>query len=121
MDLVEKSSMFIKISNVFRPGAPIDESTLFAGRLDQIHDVMSGIVQAGRHVIMFGERGVGKTSLAKVMADFLSKAGLQVLNSGTINCDGTDDFHGLWHKVFRELSVIMRSKQIGFAGESPQR
>src|SRR5205823_1339267 len=33
------------------------------------------------------------------------------LDSGTINCDPTDDFSSLWHKVFRELQVKMQGHQ----------
>jgi len=63
---------------------------------------------------MFGERGVGKTSLAKVLSEILSNAGQHFLNSGTINCDGTDDFSSLWHKTFRELIVEVKTKKAGF-------
>jgi hypothetical protein len=64
---------------------------------------------------MFGERGVGKTSLAKTLVDMLRGAGITPLSSGTINCDGTDDFSKLWHKVFRELQIVIRTEKAGFA------
>ncbi|MDQ3585495.1 MAG: ATP-binding protein [Acidobacteriota bacterium] len=118
MDAQEQINFRVKVGTVFRPCAPVDRITLFAGRQDQINDVVNATVQPGRHVIMFGERGVGKTSLAKVLAEILSGAGLQLLNSGTINCDGTDNFASLWRKIFREMTVIMRAKQIGFRSES---
>jgi len=59
-------------------------------------------------VVLFGERGVGKTSLANVLSDILSATETQGLDSGTINCDGTDDFSSLWHKIFREIQVVVR-------------
>ena len=82
-----------------------------------MNDVMTATLQPGQHVIIFGERGVGKTSLAKIISEVLSNAGVTVLDSGTINCDGTDDFSTLWHKVFRELSIVMEAKQVGFTNE----
>src|SRR5947209_3671401 len=99
---------------VFRPGTPVDRLTLFRGRKNEINTVIDTVLQPGRHVIMFGEAGVGKTSLAKVIAEHLSNAGVQILSSGTINCDRTDNFDSLWRKIFRELTLVMRRRRIGF-------
>lgn len=117
MESQEMNTLRVKIASVFRPGAPVDRFTLFAGRGPQINEIIQATVQPGRHVVMFGERGVGKTSLAKVLAEILSDAGVQLLNSGTINCDGTDNFGSLWLKIFRELTIIMRRSGIGFISE----
>ncbi|PYS50049.1 MAG: hypothetical protein DMF68_08335 [Acidobacteria bacterium] len=106
----EKMNMRVLIGIAFRPGAPIDRFDLFAGRQAQVRDVIDATTQPGRHVIMFGERGVGKTSLAKVLSEILSNTGQHFLNSGTINCDGTDNYSSLWHKIFRELLVEIKSK-----------
>jgi Cdc6-like AAA superfamily ATPase len=114
VDAQAKMRLRVMASTVFRPGAPIDKFDLFAGRMSQINDVVTATVQPGQHVILFGERGVGKTSLAKIISEVLSNAGVKLLDSGTINCDGTDDFSTLWHKVFRELSFVMERKHIGF-------
>lgn len=101
----------VAVGLAFRPGAPIDRFDLFAGRQAQVRDVIDATTQPGRHVIMFGERGVGKTSLAKVLSEILSNTGQHFLNSGTINCDGTDDFSTLWRKIFRELTVEIKSQR----------
>lgn len=103
-----------KLSEVFRPGAPIDSKTLFSGRQDQVQAVLDAILREGQHVVLFGERGVGKTSLARTLVDILRGGGITPLSSGAINCDGTDDFSNLWHKVFRELQVRVRlEKKMG--------
>ncbi len=68
--------------------------------------MLISVNQRGRHVVLFGERGVGKTSLANVLAELMSGDGLRVLNSGTVNCDASDDFSSLWHKAFRELTMF---------------
>jgi len=72
--------------SVFTLGAPINERDLFAGRLDQVHQIVNAISQRGYHAVLFGERGVGKTSLSNVLRDFLSEAGKTVAVS-RINCD----------------------------------
>jgi Cdc6-like AAA superfamily ATPase len=109
-----------KLSDIFRPGAPVDSKQLFSGRQGQVDDVINATFQPGQHVVMFGERGVGKTSLAKTLVDMLKGAGITPLSSGTINCDGTDDFSKLWHKVFRELQIVVRTEKAGFARQSTE-
>ena len=93
------------VGRVFSPGAPVDKYALFAGRREQVADVINAINQRGQHVVLFGERGVGKTSLANVLAEVFSTSNFSGLNSGTVNCDRKDSFSSLWHKAFREIDV----------------
>src|ERR1043165_4941367 len=114
----ERIQLVVGISEAFSPSAPIDKTALFAGRSSQVNDVISAVFQRGQHVIIFGERGVGKTSLANVLFDFLSQAGVKSLESGTINCDKTMDFSSLWHKIFRDLAINRDNAKAGFTGGS---
>jgi Cdc6-like AAA superfamily ATPase len=110
----EQLKLKVRLMTVFQPGAPIDQLVLFAGRRSQAQDVLNASLQRGQHIILFGERGVGKTSLARVLKEILSGTDQYFLNSGTINCDGTDDFSSLWRKVFREITAEVQIKQAGF-------
>jgi Cdc6-like AAA superfamily ATPase len=117
----EKMELKVRVAGVFRPGTPIDNQQLFAGRIDQINDVLHASLQPGRHVIMFGERGVGKTSLARVISEIIKVGvGYKLLNCGTINCDVSDNFNSLWRKIFRELSFVMESLEPGFRPQTTQ-
>jgi Cdc6-like AAA superfamily ATPase len=117
----EMMAFKVRVSGVFRPGTPIDKQQLFAGRIDQINDVLNASLQPGRHVILFGERGVGKTSLARVISEIIKVSiGYKLLNCGTINCDVGDDFNSLWRKIFRELSFVMDSLEPGFRPQTTQ-
>jgi Cdc6-like AAA superfamily ATPase len=87
---------------------------LFSGRGNQIDRVIDATLQPGQHVILYGERGVGKTSLAKIVHQVLANAGVKTLNSGTVNCDGTDDFSSLCHKVLREVQIQLSRAGLGF-------
>lgn len=88
---------------LFTPGAPIDEDALFAGRSSQIDQLIETVLQKGRHAIIYGERGVGKTSLAKTFRSRLLSP-LRELQAVQINCDPADDYTSLWRKVFMDLS-----------------
>lgn len=100
-------------ARVFTPAAPVSESDLFAGRMTQLRKVIDVIVQPGQHSIVFGERGVGKTSLAKVLSSRLVMPNKKFLVP-MVNCESADTFTSLWKKVFSQLDLITRTPQIGF-------
>lgn len=89
------------LGKAFSPSAPIDDRDLFAGRREQLNEVGAAVTQKGQHVIMFGERGVGKTSLANTIA-----RGIQGVAAAKTNCDGSDSFGSVWKKVFYELNIL---------------
>lgn len=114
----ERQQQIIRISESFSPSAPIDQQALFAGRLEQVMEVMTAVAQRGQHVILFGERGVGKTSLATVISQGFRGTAITIA-SGTINCDKTMDFAGLWRKIFREIPINTgTSNGMGFTAKS---
>lgn len=86
----------------FTPGAPIDELDLLAGRGAQINRMIDTVMQRGQHAILYGERGVGKSSLANTFATRLFK-GARTLTCIAVNCHPSDDFSAVWRKVFRRL------------------
>jgi len=91
----------------FTPGSAIDKLDLFAGRLDQIMDVLRALDQRGQHVVLYGERGVGKTSLANVLGELNVTRGTHTarLPSVSFNCSKKDDFSSIWNHVLRDLEV----------------
>src|SRR5690349_16506865 len=70
MEILEKIELMEKIARAFSPSAPIDVRS-FAGRASQMNDVINACVQRGQHVVLFGERGAGKTSLVNALAHSL--------------------------------------------------
>ena len=54
-------------ANVLQPRLPITTKELFAGRWDELTTLADAVRQPGLHVAIYGERGVGKTSLANVV------------------------------------------------------
>jgi hypothetical protein len=109
----EKSKYIVSLTKAFRPGAPVDTQDFLAGREDQLTDILNATWQPGRHVILFGERGVGKTSVAKVVVEIKTAGGTHVLDSKTVNCDESDTFSSLWHKILANLSVMIEDRLCG--------
>jgi Cdc6-like AAA superfamily ATPase len=86
----------------FTPGTPINEADLFAGRQDTVRQLQDTVLELGRHAIIFGERGVGKTSIANIFHRSLNTETRRLLVI-RINADASDTFDSLWRKVFRRL------------------
>jgi len=100
-DLTKKA----KASSVFTPGAPVNTLSLFKGRGKQIELALQAVNQIGCHPIIYGERGVGKTSLANVLHEIFYNARMAGLRFAHINCDAADTFDSLWQKVFKGLTI----------------
>jgi Cdc6-like AAA superfamily ATPase len=89
---------------LFSPAAPIDERDLFAGRRFQIDKMLEAAAEKGKHAVLFGERGVGKTSMARVFHAMFPKTVRHVL-AVREQVDPSDDFSSIWRKVFKDLRV----------------
>ncbi|MGE5245691.1 MAG: AAA family ATPase [Betaproteobacteria bacterium] len=94
----------IEAGRVFSPSAPIDKRSLFAGRDAQIRALIDAINQKGQHAIVYGERGVGKTSLANVLASFLGKQAGPII-APRVNCDALDTYSKVWRKAFDRIEL----------------
>lgn len=55
------------VASVFTPGQPIVDPSLFSGRSGLLSDLRSELDVAGMHFVLYGERGVGKTSLWQIL------------------------------------------------------
>jgi energy-coupling factor transporter ATP-binding protein EcfA2 len=91
------------LGEVFRPSAPVDDQELFAGRNHELFSVIEAMQSAGQHAVIYGERGVGKTSLARVAMQMAhEQSGLLAVR---VNCDGNDTYDSLWGKVLDEIQI----------------
>src|SRR5262249_15272665 len=101
------------VGGAFRPAAPIDRRSPFSRRSDAISELFSIAAQPGQHAVIFGERGVGKTSLAAVSAEMFKSANILVARA---TCDVSDDFGSVWRKALDELRLHTTTQRIGFTG-----
>jgi hypothetical protein len=110
-------ALSFQTGSVFTPGAPINESDLFAGRMEQVEKIIDAVSQRGCHAILYGERGVGKTSLSNTIASYLSHRMAFVISR--TNCDVSDSFSALWTKALKDIEAASRQPQIAFSNQFP--
>ena len=87
-----------KTRQLFNPSSPIDEARLFSGRLQQVNDLLDIVYERGAHAVIFGERGVGKSSLANTLATRVPSV-VQNMAFKKENCRPEDSFFSLWSKM----------------------
>ncbi|HFF2842346.1 TPA: ATP-binding protein [Stenotrophomonas maltophilia] len=104
----------VRAGQVFTPGSPVNALDLFAGRLDQLSKIMDAVSQRGYHAVLFGERGVGKTSLSNILIQVMQGNGYIV---SKVNCDAQDTFDSIWRKAFREITYTQKAPGPGFRPE----
>ena len=91
----------VELTTAFNPSSPVSDPDFFKGRSHEITHVLSAVSQAGQHVILFGERGVGKTSLASLAHEFWESFARR--REGVIairyNCEPSDSFAAIWANI----------------------
>jgi len=92
-------------TQLFSPSAPVDESDLFAGRSTELSRLTEVVLERGKHAVLYGERGVGKTSLARVF-HLLFPAIIRKVLLVKEQVDPSDNFSTVWRKVFKDIELV---------------
>ncbi|RPI03054.1 MAG: ATP-binding protein [Ignavibacteriae bacterium] len=90
-----------RIAQVFTPESSIKAKEFFIGRKSIINDCLSIIDRPGAHIAIYGNRGVGKTSLATVLEPLYTEH--TQLPIYFKSCDSVDSFESLWLKIFEDI------------------
>jgi Cdc6-like AAA superfamily ATPase len=103
------SALRDEMLSLFTPGAPIDEYALFAGRQPQIQKISDTVVSKGRHAVLFGERGVGKTSLASIF--YLGFPETRPVVYVYVQCGSADTYQEIWQRALRRIVFTIDGKE----------
>ncbi|MDN3652089.1 AAA family ATPase [Thalassotalea ponticola] len=98
------------IREIFTPHIPVDEISHFFGREDEATRLVSVINSPGQHILLYGDRGVGKTSLAKTTCKVI----LQRLQRGLFfekRCDSGDSFSSIFEEALEASGVDLSFKE----------
>ena len=108
------SEIRTELDETFSPNEPVKLLDLLRGRSREISRTVEAVDAASVHAVVFGDRGVGKTSIALVTAAVAQEPerarGRRAL---IVSCSSDDDFVSIWMSVFEEIRTVART--LGFA------
>ena len=91
------------VRQVFTPHQPVHETDFLFGRQEYLRTFVETINTPGQHALLFGERGVGKSSLANVVALLA-----HVTTSRQVfvkRCDRSDTFETIVHDALAHVGA----------------
>ena len=104
------------VRSIYTPYRPINSLELFSGRKEEVIRLIEHMNTPGQHILLYGDRGVGKTSLANILAIVLKQVADGILIEK--RCDSTDTFASIVAKpltgvgVDVNLSATQRQKTV---------
>jgi Cdc6-like AAA superfamily ATPase len=99
----ERYKLRATVLTTFTPGRPVKHLDLLAGRHAQINKVFDAVLSPGQHAAIYGDRGVGKSSLANLIYDMIFASGQQNFVPIQVNCGLSASFADIWAEVFRQI------------------
>jgi len=92
-----------KLRDAFTPAQPVTDRRLFAGRIEVLKHLIEVIENRLAHVVVFGERGIGKTSLLHILSDLARESDYLTLRA---TCGAGSQFDVLFRTLLREIPLI---------------
>lgn len=88
------------LKRTLSPTTPIRSAEFLRGREQKLEDIRRSLVQPGRHIFIYGDRGVGKTSLAQTAAFEHHNANSEPVR---ISCDISSTFLSVAYAAARKI------------------
>lgn len=95
-----------KLRHAFTPSQPIADRRLFAGREDVLKTIIRSIEDQRLHVVLYGERGIGKTSLMHVLTQAASEARYIVVYT---SCGANSNFDETFRAAAADIPLLFHS------------
>ena len=93
----------VALRSVFTPAQPVTDRKMFAGRIKVLSRLIEIIEDRLSHVVIFGERGIGKTSLLHILSDLAEESRYVVLH-GT--CGAGSRFDDMFRKLLESIPLL---------------
>ena len=106
LSVEERMRLTAIVLTTFTPGKPVNNLDLLSGRQKQISKVLEAVLSPGQHAAIYGERGVGKSSLANLIYDMVRASGQKYFIPVQVNASAIISFHEIWREVFRQIQLL---------------
>ena len=88
------------VSEAYTPTQPRTTRSMLTGRQHEIDTIVQGLTEDRAHVVLYSERGRGKTSLANVIVEALRRSGLIVVRT---QCESASTFDSVMRGLLGDL------------------
>ena len=99
------SQVRMRLRTAFTPSQPVSDVRKFAGRTEVLKTLIRSIEDQQLHVVLYGERGIGKTSLLHVLAELSRKARYFVRYT---SCGEGSDFSEIFRTIAGDIPCKVR-------------
>lgn len=96
--------LLTELNSTFTPHKPIQTRDIFSGRKEQLYQCLSIIDQVGNHGILYGDRGVGKTSIANVTRLILDTPDRND-RALKVDCTSSDTFEDIAKHIYEKITL----------------
>jgi Cdc6-like AAA superfamily ATPase len=96
----------MKLLESFTPSQPVSDRKRFAGRLDVLTAVIRAIEEQRLHVVVYGERGLGKTSVMHVLTQAARDARYLVVY---VSCGADSNFDEVFRTIAAHIPMLFHS------------
>lgn len=103
------------LRDLFTPAQPVTQRNRFAGRLDVLANLIEIIEEQRSHVVVYGERGIGKTSLMHILADLARESQYLVIYE---SCGSDSRFDEIFRSALRSIPLLYLSTLSPMAAEA---
>jgi Cdc6-like AAA superfamily ATPase len=107
----------LRLRSAFTPSQPVVDRRMFAGRRALLTSLIRSIEDERLHIILYGDRGVGKTSVLHVLAHAARDARYQV---AYVSCGAASTFDDTFRTVAAGLPLMFH-KDFGPASPEAER
>jgi hypothetical protein len=106
----------LTLRDVFTPAQPVTERSKFAGRLAVLARLIEILEEQRSHVVIYGERGIGKTSLVHILAEIARESRYLVIYA---SCGAFSTFEDIFRAVLADIpQLYLRDVDPTVLGES---
>ncbi len=95
----------VNLGQAFPFSRPVVDHRLLAGRKEILVSLIRTIEDIGGHTMLYGARGVGKTSILHVLAQFARDAGYLVVYE---TCGARSDFNEVFRSIAAKIPLLYK-------------
>lgn len=102
-DEEETTGRRLRIREAFIPSQPVSTLNMFAGRRELLRQLIHATEDQRAHIVLYGKRGIGKTSLLRVFTEIAENAGYLVVHE---NCGAATEFDELFRTICARVPLL---------------